>query len=531
LAVSGEVLWRVPSLRVDDDMAAIQLFGERARLVQPSFTVNDDNMAAVADLCVRLDGIPLAIELATARLKMLTVGQIAQHLNDRFRLLTGGSRNAVERQRTLRAMMDWSYDLLSDQERALLRRLSVFSDGFTYEAAEEVCSGETLARFEVLDVLGRLVEASVVTFDSDARPRYRLLETVRQYALDKLVDAGEADEVRLRHAEHFRAVSRQIDASLHTSHLLAMEPATDDLGNFRAAMTWASESGEGQLALELACNLRTYFWNRVMYRESFRWLTSALDIVGNAPSPLVPVGTAYALTDAMNIGAGASTLDLAERARKILDQNTDDLARGLLANALANVEMHTGDVRRADNLWGEATLLLRKARDPRWFAPVQNRFLTSWLMNSRESEREILSLVDDAVLEGTPIRARVVRTAFKALAEDYEGVITSTETRNPADEWESTMLLLFRIFAERATGRPEDALESIRKLTAMPGDFADGWRGWHTGMAHLQLGDLDKAIGGFAAPGAYDPDLPTVYDRANVAWFWSIVAGRRDEHP
>ncbi len=198
LAIPGEVLWRVPSLRVDDDASAVELFGERARLVQPSFTVNDDNIGAIADLCVRLDGIPLAIELATARLKMLSLDQIAEHLSDRFRLLTGGSRTAVERQRTLRAMMDWSYDLLSDQERALLRRLSVFSDGFTYEGAEEVCSGDTLARLDVLDLLGRLVEASVVTFEPDIRPRYGLLETVRQYALDKLVDADEADEARLR---------------------------------------------------------------------------------------------------------------------------------------------------------------------------------------------------------------------------------------------------------------------------------------------------------------------------------------------
>ncbi|HUP15776.1 MAG TPA: adenylate/guanylate cyclase domain-containing protein [Acidimicrobiia bacterium] len=274
LAVPGEVLWRVPSLRVDDDASAVELFAERARLVQPSFTVNEDNISAVAELCVRLDGIPLAIELATARLKMLSLDQIAQHLNDRFRLLTGGSRTAVERQRTLRAMMDWSYDLLSDQERALLRRLSVFSDGFTYEAAEEVCSGERLPRFEVLDLLGRLVEASVVTFDADARPRYRLLETVRQYALDKLVEADEAEEARLRHAEHFRAASRRIDKTILRGDLLVIEPATDDLANYRAAITWASEAGQGPLALELACNLRGYFWNRTMFRESLNWLTA-----------------------------------------------------------------------------------------------------------------------------------------------------------------------------------------------------------------------------------------------------------------
>ena len=529
LAVPGEILWRVPSLRVDGDAAAVELFAERARLVQPSFTVKGDNMAAVADLCTRLDGIPLAIELATARLKMMSLDQIAQNLNDRFRLLTGGSRTAVERQRTLRAMMDWSYDLLSDQEQALLRRLSVFSDGFTYEAAEEVCSGGKLARFEVLDLLGRLVEASVVTFDADARPRYRLLETVRQYALDKIVDADEADQARLRHAEHFRAASQQIYTSLLGGDLQVMEIATDDLGNYRAAMIWASEAGQGPLALELACNLRHYFWSRVMYRESQKWLTSALDLVGDDGSLLVAVGTAYALTDATNIGGGAAILALAKRARNILSSSTDDLPRGLLANALAIVEM-SNDVRQADALLAEATRLLRSAADPRWFAPVQNRYLSSWLMNTRDSEQEILSLVDDAVAEGTQIRSGVVRTAFKVLAEEYEDVVAAAGRLTPGDEWGNSMLLLFRMQAERATGRPERALQSIQEFTAMPGALAEGWMGWHTGMAHLQLGDLDAAIQGFSAPGAYDPDRPTAYDRANVAWFWSMVAERRGDY-
>jgi predicted ATPase/class 3 adenylate cyclase len=529
LAVPGEVLWRVPSLRVDDDAAAVELFAERARLVQPNFRVNEDNRAAVADLCVRLDGIPLAIELATARLKMLSLEQISQNLSDRFRLLTGGSRTAVERQRTLRAMMDWSYDLLSVREQALLRRLAVFSDGLTYEAAEDVCSSDTLTGFEVLDLLGRLVEASVVTFEADPRPRYRLLETVRQYALEKLVEAGEADEARRRHAEHFVAAARQLDASLLGGDLELIEVATDDLSNYRSAITWASEAGAGVMALDLACHLRNYFWNRSMFREGLIWLTSALDLVSDQESPLVAIGTAYALTDATNVGGNAPILELAGRARRILADSRDDRSRGVLSNSLASLEMSI-NVERADQLFAEATQLLRRANDPRWTSPVQNRFLCAWFMNSRESESEILTLIGEAGDLFRPDVARVGRTVFKVLAEEYADVIASTEIMSQHDEYANIMLILYRMQAHRAIGRPEAALEDLKKFKAMPSAITDGWRGWHEAMAHMQLGDLDTAIERFSAPGAYNTDLPPAHDRANVAWFWSLIAERRGEH-
>ncbi|HUP16374.1 MAG TPA: NB-ARC domain-containing protein [Acidimicrobiia bacterium] len=527
LAVSGEVLWRVPSLRVDDDAAAVELFADRARLVQPNFAVTGENIAAVVDLCARLDGIPLAIELATARLKMLSLDQIAQHLNDRFRLLTGGSRTAVERQRTLRAMMDWSYDLLSDQERALLRRLSVFSDGFTYEAAEEVCSGETLAGFEVLDLLGRLVEASVVTFDADPRPRYRLLETVRQYALDKLVDAEEADEARLRHAEHFRTTSKRTDASVLDGNLQVIAIATDDLANFRGAMTFASEAGQGPLALELACNLRSYFWNRMMFRESLNWLTSALDRVADDASPLVAAGTAYALTEANNMGDGALILSLAARARRILAISTDDLTRGLLANSLASLEMFT-NVSRADELLAEATTLLRNAEDPRWKAPLQNRYLSAWLMNSRESEQEILSLLDDPI--GATAHARVGRTMFKVLAEEYEDVIASTETLDPLDEWENVMMLLYRMHArERPDARRPPWSQSRGSLgcpVRSPMGGRDGTLGWHTSNSVTSMQPSRAS----SRRAHSTRTCRTRTTGGNVAWFWSLVATRRGDY-
>jgi predicted ATPase/class 3 adenylate cyclase len=530
LAVVGEVLWRVPSLRVDDDAAAVELFAERARLVQPSFTITEENLVTVAELCTRLDGIPLAIELATARLKMMSVEQIAQHLNDRFRLLTGGSRTAVERQRTLRAMMDWSYDLLTAPEQALLRRLSVFYDGFTYEAAEEVCSGEALARVEVLDLLGRLVEASVVTFESDIRPRYRLLETVRQYSLDKLFEAGEADEARLRHAEYFRRASRAISGALDRDDYTAMDLATDDLGNYRAAMTWALESDRGERALELACNLRMYFWNRVMYRESLKWLTSSLATVEDGESPFVPVGAAFALTDATNLSDVDATENLLPRVQRLFETDVEASSRGLLANALA---AHTidADAAEADRLFKEAHDLLRAAGSLRWAAAVQNRFLTSWFMNSRESEVEVLGLVDAAVAAGVSIHDAVVRVSFLTLAEEYDQVLEFTSGRTPVDEWEEAMLLSFRAQAERATERLDEATESLRRLNTVLGPNIPGPHDWQLALLLLQKDDVDQAVASFRKPRGEDrrPVVGAV-ERMYRALFWSIVAERLGDH-
>jgi tetratricopeptide (TPR) repeat protein len=426
-------------------------------------------------------------------------------------------------------MMDWSYDLLAEPERALLRRLSVFSDGFTYSAAEEVCSGEAVPRPDILDLLGHLVEASVVVFDVDFAARYRLLETVRQYGFDRLVDAGEEEEASLRHAEHFRVVSADVSQALLAGDLTPTDATTEDLSNFRAAMSWSLRTGRGLLALEIACNMRTYFWNQGMFRESLEWLSSALDMVDDDASPFVAIGTAYALTEATNIGGDSPIRALADRARGLLAISNDDLATGYLANSLASYEM-SADVRRADQLYAEATWLLRRAGDYRWFAPVQNRFITSWLMNSRDAEGEILSLVDEAGSLFTPVRATIGRTLFKVLAEEYEEVIEATEVESPGDEWARIMLLLYRIQAQRATGRLDDAIESIGRFTTQAGVITDGWRGWHAGMVHLQLGDLEAAIEGFAAPGAYDTESPATSDRANVAWFWSMIAQRRGGH-
>ena len=184
IGVAGEVSWRVPSLSLADE--AIELFTDRARHARPDFAVTDDNAATVTEICERLDGMPLAIELAAARVRALSVPEILDSLHDRFRLLTGGARTAVRRQQTLRASVDWSHALLTEPERVLFRRLAVFLGGFDLDAAETVAGGGDVQRYQVLDQLSLLVDKSlVVAEDSRGRTRYRLLETVRQYAPGK----------------------------------------------------------------------------------------------------------------------------------------------------------------------------------------------------------------------------------------------------------------------------------------------------------------------------------------------------------
>ena len=221
LKIQGELVWQVPSLSLPDakllpaieqltQYEAIQLFVQRAALVQPNFVISNNNAHHIARVCTRLDGIPLAVELAAARIRTLSVEDIAKHLDDRFRLLTGGSRTALEHQQTLRATLDWSYNLLSDAEKLLLGRLSVFVGGWTLEAAEQVC-GDGGSDFDVLDLLTRLTEKSLVVL---AGSRYHMLETTRQYALEKRRESGEEESAQNNHLIYFLQLAENAEPQL-----------------------------------------------------------------------------------------------------------------------------------------------------------------------------------------------------------------------------------------------------------------------------------------------------------------------------
>jgi len=256
LGTPGETLMAVPSLRLPDgdwlppltelaEYEAIRLFVERCTAQQSTFALTSENAADVLRICRRLDGIPLALELAAVRVRALSVGELARRLDDRFRLLTGGARTAVGRQQTLRALIDWSYDLLAEPERLLLRRLSVFIDGWTLEAAEAVCAGDGLARESILDHLVHLVDKSLVGMHERAGiGRYRMLETVREYAREKLADSDEAPALRQRHFDYFAdLVERAVSGPGSTA--TGVLPATLEYENLRAAIDWIDAQPEG----------------------------------------------------------------------------------------------------------------------------------------------------------------------------------------------------------------------------------------------------------------------------------------------
>jgi predicted ATPase len=276
LGVSGETVCRVPSLSVPEaltsvpidtllDSEATQLFIERARSVDPAFTPMPDNADVVVRICRRLDGIPLAIELAAARVIVLSLEQIEERLQDRFRLLMGGPRAAVARQRTLEATVDWSYQLLSDVERQLLSRLSVFPTAWTLEAAEHVCGGQGISEQDVLDLLSRLVSKSLVMLDGEyaGERRYRLLETVRQYAHERLVQAGAADRLRELHFEFFFKEFRAVLPILsHHGQLPCLQRLQIEQENVRVALEWAlTRSTLAEKGVELAGAL-FWFWTK-----------------------------------------------------------------------------------------------------------------------------------------------------------------------------------------------------------------------------------------------------------------------------
>jgi predicted ATPase/class 3 adenylate cyclase/DNA-binding CsgD family transcriptional regulator len=333
IGVAGEVSWRVPSLSLDGE--AIELFTDRARHARPDFTLTDDNAAAVGEICARLDGVPLAIELAAARVRALSLAEILDSLHDRFRLLTGGARTAVRRQQTLRASVDWSHALLTEPERVLFRRLAVFLGGFDFDAAQAVAGETEVERFQVLDQLTLLVDKSlVVADDGGGRTRYRLLETVRQYALEKLGESGEADAVRARHRDYYTALAAVLDAPARTDDEERIEQANIEIDNLRAAFGWSRENSDTEHALALASSLQPLWQARGRLLEGLVWFDAALADLDAHHLGVAPAVRARALADRATLGLWAGAADSPEQAQQALAIAREVEDPALLARAL-----------------------------------------------------------------------------------------------------------------------------------------------------------------------------------------------------
>ncbi len=416
LGLAGEVVFRVPPLSLPDprrlpaferftDYEAIRLFVDRAAAVKRDFTLTDANAAAVAQTCQRLDGIPLAIELAAARVRTLSVHEITTHLDERFRLVAGGSRTALPRHQTLRGLIDWSYGLLSEAERALLRRLSVFVGGWTLGAAEAVCADDGVDRYDVVDLLGRLMDKSLILMDDQgSNTRYRQLETIRQYGLEKLAETAEGELVHDRHRDFYLGFAEDAEQRLQGAEQadwLTRYEADHD--NLRAALRRSLDHREVDKALRLAGGLWV-FWDIHGYvSEGREWLDETLAKASElSVSVLTPASTR----------ARAKTLDGAARMTvrqsnflKSCELLTQSLAlwrklddRTGIAEALNNLatnHISMGDLTRAQPFVEEGLALFRELADKRGVAHALNNLAD--IAKAEGNEARAKDLIEESV--------------------------------------------------------------------------------------------------------------------------------------
>lgn len=377
LGVPGEFLIPVVGLLPAD---AVELFEDRARAVQPGFA-SEGHAETVAGICRQLDGLPLAIELAAARLRALPLTTLAERLDDRFTLLNRGARTALPRQRTLRAVVDWSYELLFEDERRLFARLSVFVGGCELEAIESVCADERVPKEDVLDILSRLVDKSLVMAPHQGETRYSQLQTLWQYASDRLEESDEADVVRARHASYFRHFAENANENLRGAAGPACKTRlTPELANLKAALDWYLDSGDIDAALMMVSGMAWLWFVHSDFAEGARWLASALDADGSRRPELhasAQVWHGYFVGISINPAAGVTECD---QGIEVLRGSTDHvgLAEALLLGATVLIRAY--EFSRSLEALSEARALLDPDEQP-WLVGAHD-MLVSWNMAS-----------------------------------------------------------------------------------------------------------------------------------------------------
>jgi predicted ATPase/class 3 adenylate cyclase len=413
LAVPGEVIMPVPPLAVPPEatdlaalgeFSAVRLFMDRALAVRLSFAITPANMAAVIEIVTRLDGIPLALELAAARVKLLSAEQIAGRLSDRFRLLSGGGRTVLPRQQTLRGAIDWSYDLLEEQERALLRRLAVFAGSWTVEAAMAVCSDARVEAEDVLDLLGRLVDKSlVVVMEGVEENRFELLETIRQYGRERLLEAGEANLIEAAHRDWCRSLVETAAAQLRggAEQVRWLEHLETDRANISAALESAITSGDATTSLRIAIDAAWFWYLRGHWNEAGRWLGKSLAVDGADPK-LRAEGGAWAALFHWRRERTAAAKRHAQSSLSILDgSGTDGEGLSLLVLSLVAISERELDAAEA---YGQRALQVFRRQDHRWGVTTALLVLTHIAMNRKSPAFTSLLEESAALLESGPDR-------------------------------------------------------------------------------------------------------------------------------
>ncbi len=485
LGVAGETSWRVPSLSLPAERMpepveglaqsdAVRLFIERALKVRPNFAIGNDNAAAVAGICHALDGIPLAIELAAARVRLMAVEEIATALADRFRLLTGGARGALPRQQTLRASVDWSYELLEEDERRLLRRLAVFTGGWTLDLAEEVTADENLERVAVLDLLGSLVNKSlVVVEEGEPSTRYRLLETVRQYGLDHLSQSPDEQPVRDRHRDALLSLAEEVEPHLGMAdqHLWLRTLAVED-SNLTGALEHAAQTDPDK-ALRLAVALTFYWKLRGLFAAAESGYAQALD-AAPADAPLrarVLWGRAYLIVYG---GGYDQAVEYAEEAIELAEAAGDrsTMARALDALGTATLLFDPKGTR----LVQERSLALARESGDEWCVADATQILAwTYVWESRHEEslataEEVLPLIErmgyreQLAWHWCVAAAGDCESADWAACEEHcrRASTAAGEVGEPNTEGAPQWYLAR---ADLLRGRPEQALERLEAAT------------------------------------------------------------------
>ncbi|MEO7804025.1 MAG: tetratricopeptide repeat protein [Actinomycetota bacterium] len=513
LGVAGETSFRVPSLSTPDpdhmpavhemsSYQAVLLFEDRAAQVQSDFVVSADNAPAIAQICRRLEGIPLAIELAAAQVTALTPQQIAARLDDTFRLLIGGSRTALERQQTLRAAVDWSYRLLNDQERLLLARLSVFAGGFTLEAAEAVCAGGGLNAQEILQHLTNLVSKSLVQKDTiGSAARFKLLETIRQYGREKAYESEGAEALRIAHRDYYLSVAEQaweeeLPGAAVGESLKVLESEHD---NIRAAFEWSLGEADPTPALLLAADL-LHFWSISGYlSEGASWLDQAL----SKPGEPLPEVRARALAArswlALLTGDLRMTSELAGECLEISTATGFKWGIAAAQRDRALVALYEGDMTKARLLLAENLVLARE---------IDNLFLQGTTLGG---------LIQVALATGDRATAHLLAEEGLGLSRKQKGAVATTRftyilaflahedgdfkkehdlleeglaiAREIGDRQGMRLLLAQRVPLARMRGDHESAASSWAEAVSIVRD--SGEVAWLTGLANAALANQD----------------------------------------
>lgn len=524
LGSKGETVWLIPTLSLpksSDEMAlenlmqfeAVKLFVERALSVKNDFALTKDNTMAVAQICRQLDGIPLAIELAAARVRVLSVGDIAARLDDRFRLLVS-NQNTVSRQKTLRNLIDWSYDLLPENERALIRRLSVFAGGWTLPLAEQICTGGQFEDFEVLDLLANLVDKSLVIAEfEEGRERYYFLETIRQYAQVRLVESHELDEFSRRHAQIFTIMAERASSELSGPNQgFCLDRLDMEQDNLRVAMEWLAQNRDGaEQLLRMTVSLWRYWEIRGALSEGRARLELALAHTPNASAQLRAHGLRGAGMLALHQGDYASASDLHQRSLALFKELEDKFGIGCELEALGEIAKYEGDYARSVELHSHSLDIRREIDDQEGVAKALGHL--GMIARDRGQYQQAQELLGESLRLGQQLEDKLLA----AQALNNLGLVAFNLCAYPrASELLEEALSLYRVLNDRPG--ISETLQNLGNVAKDQGDFQKAHRYYRECLKLKQeLGDrrgIAQAISSQAEANFFQGNYPRAADQA-----------------